>query len=498
MMRIVQISDTHISLHYHFRPEIFKQGMKMAKSLKYDLALHGGDITENGYEEEYRLAKDLITVPKMKYVLGNHDARNVGYELFEKYFGHPQSQHVTDKFACGCFDSTIPDRNEGRIGKTDIKIMKEFLDETSEKFKIVVFHHHLLPVPRSGRERNLLTDAGNVLKIVLDYRADLVLSSHRHSFNTCKIDDTVIVNSATFSSSKTRAGDEHSFNYITAKDGKIEVRRFDIESNNGATETRHASENCFVPVSERKFRIVHISDTHFGEGKEFLSDVYNSAVKKINALSPDLVVHAGDITNDGLPQSYRIADKKLSQVKFPKLIVPGTRDYKHLGEELFGAYFPQGNFVKGDINVIWADSVKFEEEEGLIGRRQLKKILDSIKDNMFNIVVFHHHIIPIPHTKERDVIEDAGNVLKKLCNKVQMILNGSRHISFACNVDGTVIANSNTLSSRRIHGRYGNTFNLIDILKNNAVVISDVGSVSGVRRVLGIYKACAPGKNDAK
>ncbi len=31
--------------------------------------------------------------------------------------------------------------------------------------KIITFHHHLLPIPQTGRERNILLDAGDLLKV---------------------------------------------------------------------------------------------------------------------------------------------------------------------------------------------------------------------------------------------------------------------------------------------------------------------------------------------
>jgi len=489
MMKILQMSDTHVALDHHFDPSAFRKGMRLVKAHPYDMAVHVGDITQHGFENEYRLAKELLEVPGMKFTLGNHDARNVGYTLFEKYFGESQYAHSVGEYAFGFFDSTIPDRNGGRIGKTDMKLLKEFLDEFSDYFTIVGFHHHILPIPRSGRERGLMEDSGNVLKVILDYRADLVLSAHRHSYNVYKIEDTTVVNSGTFSSFKTRAGDDHSFNYIICRPNKsVTVKRVDIESEAIKEEMRPRRVSCMVPASMRKARIVHISDTHFG-GSEFRREAYESGAKKIMGLKPDIIVHAGDVTNDGLAESYIRAEKELEKLDCPKMIVPGMRDYKYLGSELFHSYFPKGDMEIKDINFIWADSVKFDESEGYIGRRQLKSILGKVRPGLVNVVVFHHHIVPVPYTREKDVLEDAGDVLKALCGKVNLILNGSKHVSFSCIIDGTVIANSNTLSSKKVHGRYGNTFNMIDILDNNSIVIREVGVRTGVKRVLGVYSA---------
>ncbi len=492
MVRILQLSDTHVSRTYHFDEAAFKRGMGLVSSLPHDLMVHVGDITEHGFEHEYIWAKEIFPPTGMHCVMGNHDARNVGYTLFEKYFGNPHGEVHHNGVACILLDSSVPDRNEGRVGKTDAKRLKHFLNDYAEKTTVVALHHHVLPIPRSGRERGLLTDAGRVLKILLDYHADLVLSAHRHSYNTYKVGETTVVNSGTFSSYKTRAGDSHSCNCITIEEGKISVRRYDFDTRVMHTEYRTHRGACLVPGAVRVCRIMHTSDTHFGSS-DFLPAVYDAAVKKIIQLSPDIVVHAGDVTHNGLQESYIEAAAQLDRLPYPRLVVPGVRDYQHLGEELFAEYFPAEHAVMGPVNIIWADSVKAEETEGYIGRRQLGRIVRAVRDDCMNVVVFHHHIVPVPHTRERDVIEDAGDVLKTLAGKAHLILNGSRHLSFSSQVDGTVVVNSNTLSSRRVNGRYGNTFNIIDIMSNNSIVISEIGAVSGIRRVLGVYSPlCSP------
>ena len=492
MVRIIQLSDTHVASTYHFNADAFSRGMQTVKSLPHDMVIHGGDITEHGFEHEYQQARLLLNQKDMHFVMGNHDARNVGYTLFEKYFGTPHREVVCGDVACIMLDSSIPDRDDGRIGRTDIRRLKAFLDEHAGKVTVVAFHHHVLPVPRSGRERGLLTDAGAVLKVLLDYHADLVLSAHRHAYNTYKIGDTTVVNSGTFSSFKTRAGDSHSFNYITIEGGTVTVSRYDFDVRRTVSETRDHRTPCLVPGGARLCRIVHISDTHFGSS-DFLPLVYDAAVKKIDTMQPDLLIHAGDVTHDGLQSSYVEASDLLSRLPYPKVVVPGVRDYQHLGGEFFGEFFPGGDLAVNGVNVVWAESVKADETEGYIGRRQLRRIVSSLRPDLFNIVAFHHHIVPVPNTKERDVIEDAGDVLKALCGSAHMVLNGSRHVSFSSMVDGTVVVNSNTLSSRRVNGRYGNTFNVIDVMDNASVVVTEIGVVGGIRRVLGVYSPlCSP------
>jgi 3',5'-cyclic-AMP phosphodiesterase len=46
--------------------------------------------------------------------------------------------------------------------------------------KILMIHHHILAVPGMGRDVNNLRDAGDVMAILRELRADMVLSGHRH------------------------------------------------------------------------------------------------------------------------------------------------------------------------------------------------------------------------------------------------------------------------------------------------------------------------------
>ncbi|MEM2123661.1 MAG: metallophosphoesterase, partial [Candidatus Bathyarchaeia archaeon] len=92
------------------------------------------------------------------------------------------------------------------------------------------FHHHLVPVPHSGRETNVLEDAGEVLDNVLKYKVDLVLMGHRHVGRALRIEDTILVNAGTASSIRTRGRLGHTFNIIDVmEDGSIEIYERDIK-----------------------------------------------------------------------------------------------------------------------------------------------------------------------------------------------------------------------------------------------------------------------------
>jgi 3',5'-cyclic AMP phosphodiesterase CpdA len=214
-----------------------------------------------------------------------------------------------------------------------------------------------------------------------------------------------------------------------------------------------------------------------------------------------LVIHCGNVTHDGLPQSFELATTNLRKIISPKLVIPGPYDLKHLGHSLFqekiGEFDPV--FKGREILVYGINSSKYDEMDGWIGRARLHRLIQKLsktEEDSAKIVALHHHLLPLPHTREKYPIEDAGDVLKELLNSnVDMILTGHRHVSYAQKIEGTIVINANTLSSRRFQARYGNTFNLIDILSNGAVIVSEITVITGMRRILGIYKIPSPSPN---
>jgi len=498
-IRILQISDTHISHGPEFDKIAFARGMEQVNHVSADYTIHTGDVTNGGTRADYDLARRLLSGidKKIIYIIGNHDARNVGYELFDEYFGSRESVFVDDRVLIAGFDSTIPDRDGGRFGAMHIANLKRTLHKEGDgRIKIVAFHHHLVPIPRAGRERSMISDAGAVLKVILDYNVDLVLNGHRHSPNVYRVEDTVMVNSGTMSHYKTRAGDYHSYNRIEIDSGKVQVTVPSIEVRTKQKFVRHIQRgNKLIGAhAPRIARIVHVSDTHFTRGSEFLSETFDVAAMRINQLKPDLMVHCGDLTHSGLPESFHLAIEKLSQLNAPKIVIPGTHDLVNVGDVYFERYFGTVNPIyNGDGFVLYGmNSSQFDEPEGIVGRAHIDALtskLNSIPEKKVRIVASHHHLMPIPRTREKYPIEDAGDVLRHLTNAgVDMILTGHRHISYTLKIENTVVVNAGTLSSRRIQSQYGNTFNLIDILANGTAVVSEINVATGMRRILGISK----------
>ena len=107
----------------------------------------------------------MIVIP------GNHDSRNVGYVHFEELFGERRSELHLDGVSLVAVDSTEPDLDHGVIGRGRYAWIQERFAAHEAYLRVFVLHHHLLPVPGTGRERNVVHDAGDTLEMPAARRA---------------------------------------------------------------------------------------------------------------------------------------------------------------------------------------------------------------------------------------------------------------------------------------------------------------------------------------
>ena len=90
-------------------------------------------------------------------------------------------------------DSTEPDLDHGVIGRGRYPwIEEEFAPDA--RMRVFVMHHHLLPVPGTGRERNVVYDAGDAIECLQRSHVDLVLCGHKHVPYAWRLEDLFIVN----------------------------------------------------------------------------------------------------------------------------------------------------------------------------------------------------------------------------------------------------------------------------------------------------------------
>jgi 3',5'-cyclic AMP phosphodiesterase CpdA len=220
LMLIVQISDIHVGPE--FRDGIFQLGVDEINALKPDALLVTGDLTENGLLSQYERAADLIkqfTCPTKIFTSGNHDYRNTGYLLFKEFF--PSKPVVRKK---GVMITTVgtarPERNDGEAGHRQIVWMEKEL--SGEKgFRLVMMHHHLVPVPDTGPNTIPILDAGDVLRSMSHSWVDLVVCGHRHRPWKWTLSQIPIIHAGSFSSERLRGFFSNSYNIISINQGRF-------------------------------------------------------------------------------------------------------------------------------------------------------------------------------------------------------------------------------------------------------------------------------------
>lgn len=227
MTIIAHISDLHVSKS-DFDEEVFMKAVSEINALQPDMIILTGDITENGYYTEFQQAKRYLSMfeSPLFAIPGNHDARNLGYETFEELIGERSWKLTMDgNFTVIGIDSSTPDENGGYVGRPQQLWFEHQLDEcvVNDNFIVVALHHHVISIPQTGRERNVLSDAGDILKTLTTHEVDLIVSGHKHVPNIWKLNNTIIVNAGSLSSHKLRGKNLNSYNVYDISEDKIRV-----------------------------------------------------------------------------------------------------------------------------------------------------------------------------------------------------------------------------------------------------------------------------------
>src|SRR6266571_1292794 len=164
-MKIAHISDIHCG-EVHFVPGLMERAINEINEQEPDIVVCSGDLTAMGFKHEYLQAKgylDRIECDCVVVIPGNHDSRNVGYIHFEELFGSRNHVVQREGVTIVAVDSTEPDLDHGQIGRGRYPWIEEKFAEGDAELRIFVLHHHLLPIPGTGRERNIVYDAGDAI-----------------------------------------------------------------------------------------------------------------------------------------------------------------------------------------------------------------------------------------------------------------------------------------------------------------------------------------------
>ena len=225
-LTIAQLSDLHCGSP-HFVPSLLDRAIVEVNEMEPDVVVISGDLTSHGFKEEYVLAREYLNRVECKAIVvipGNHDSRNVGYVHFEELFGDRNSVLRVGDAQIVAVDSSEPDLDNGQIGRGRYRWIEEQFAAPAE-LRVFVLHHHLLPVPGTGRERNIVNDAGDTLECLQRAGVDLVLSGHKHVPYAWRLENLFVVNAGTVSSSRLRGNGRPCYNVIEVEGTHVSVWR---------------------------------------------------------------------------------------------------------------------------------------------------------------------------------------------------------------------------------------------------------------------------------
>ena len=223
---IAHLSDLHCG-DPHFVPDLMERAIAEINELSPDIVVCSGDLTTFGFKEEFAQAKrylDTIECDALVVVPGNHDSRNVGYVHFEQLIGERSSVVRRDGISVVAVDSTEPDLDHGQIGRGRYGWIEQQFEEPA-RLKVFVLHHHLLPIPGTGRERNVVHDAGDALEVLAASECRLVLSGHKHVPHAWRLEDLFVVNAGTVSTLRTRGKGRPCYNVVEVHEDRVDVHR---------------------------------------------------------------------------------------------------------------------------------------------------------------------------------------------------------------------------------------------------------------------------------
>src|SRR3954447_11628236 len=223
---IVQLSDLHCGTQF-FLPSLLERAIAETNEFEPDVVVISGDLTSHGFKEEYAVARDYldqIACKSMIVIPGNHDSRNVGYVHFEDLFGSRNSVMRKNSVTLVAVDSTEPDLDNGQIGRGRYGWIEEQFADPAD-LRIFIVHHHLLPVPGTGRERNIVHDAGDALECLQRAGVDLVLSGHKHVPYAWRLEDLFVVNAGTVSTLRLRGKTKPCYNVVERRGDRVTIYR---------------------------------------------------------------------------------------------------------------------------------------------------------------------------------------------------------------------------------------------------------------------------------
>ena len=237
------------------------------------------------------------------------------------------------------------------------------------------------------------------------------------------------------------------------------------------------------------YRIVHLSDLHFGREDEA---VVAALQRQIATIDPLVIAISGDLTQRARRRQFKKARAFIDALPYPHLVVPGNHDVplfnlvarivdplggyiRHITDDLAPAYIHERVVIVG-LDTTRPTRVK----EARFARQAVQRICYAVRpfgNDVVKILVAHHPFNPAP---PRDAQPQSGNVeaLQVLSEAgIDVFLTGHLHVSAVAhsasryNLGGrsALIVEAGTATSTRLR-ESTNAFNVLHVTADSIVV----------------------------
>lgn len=259
MRTLVHLSDLHFG---HVDEATLRPLSRLIESLKPDVVVVSGDLTQRARTREFREARAFLdTLPRPQIVVpGNHDVPLVNVW---KRFASPLERfrslidrdvepfYLDEEIAVLGFNTARSSTwKSGRFNAEQLAQARARLEPLPASLVKIVVTHHPFDVPRGRNERDLVGGAGLAVAGFMAAGADLLLSGHLHMSHAGGTAErypvggraALVIHAGTATSTRQR-GEVNSFNVLTLDGGRLSLVRFDWSSGGGA----------FLPRAEERY-----------------------------------------------------------------------------------------------------------------------------------------------------------------------------------------------------------------------------------------------------
>lgn len=132
-IRIAVLADSHYNYHD------LNEAIININTSDIDLVITNGDIADHGYLKEYELFHENMDklIPPYMTVIGNHDYRSNGGEIYKDMFGDYNKSFVYNNNLFILFDDVFWESNK----KPDMDWLEEQLEDSEQYDNVLVFAH---------------------------------------------------------------------------------------------------------------------------------------------------------------------------------------------------------------------------------------------------------------------------------------------------------------------------------------------------------------------